>query len=117
VATPNIHVEILRAACCIAGIDGAVDESEIPLLKELAHKAGVGAASMNAMIDRAERDPDFYQEMFRVLKADPEQTLQSLLEVARADGAVSDDERRLLSHFAEALGMEQSRFDEIVVAE
>lgn len=114
-ATPNINVEILRAACCIAGIDGSVDERETPLLQSLAKQAGVGAASMNAMIDRAERDPEFYREMFRVLKADPEETIGSLLEVARADGDVTEDERRLLAHFAEQLGMDEARLDEVVV--
>ena len=39
-------VELLRAACCVAGIDGEIDEAEFAVLKKLADDVGVGDASL-----------------------------------------------------------------------
>ena len=39
---PMQEVEVLRAACCVAGIDGEVTENELVMINELAAKAGVG---------------------------------------------------------------------------
>ena len=36
--TAMAKVEVLRAACCIAGADGNVDDGELVLLKRLAAK-------------------------------------------------------------------------------
>ncbi len=110
------QVEVLRAACCIAGLDGRVCDAEHPLIKRLAEGAGVGAASLNAMITRAERDRNFYEEQFDLLKGEPEETMKTLFRVAVADGDVTQEERIVLRHFAKALGLNEKRFDELLSA-
>ena len=108
------HVEILRAACCVAGQDGTISEQESTLLIRLADKSGVGQMSLNAMIDRAKQDPRFYREQFEVLTADPEKTVRVLLTIAAADGEISDGEQTVLAHVAERLGMSDERFAQLL---
>ena len=64
------HVEILRAACCVAGQDGTITDQESAMLNKLTDQIGVGQMSLNAMIERAKQDPQFYREQFEVLRAD-----------------------------------------------
>lgn len=107
-------VEVLRAACCIAGADGEIDEQERALLERMAKGAGVGAASLKAMIDRAERDQNFFQEQFKVLSADPGDTMTSLCEVALADGRMDESERAIMQHFAKKLEMDDGAFEKMM---
>lgn len=110
------HVEILRAACCVAGQDGTITEQESAMLNKLADQIGVGQMSLNAMIERAKQDPQFYREQFEVLRADAEKTMRVLLTIAGADGDVSEGEKTMLGHFAERLGMSADRYEELVRA-
>ena len=110
------QVETLRAACCIAGLDEHIAASERSVLDELARRVGVGKASLDAMIGRAKRDGDFYEQQFRIIKTDAEATMQKLLSVAMADQQLTVDERVVLAHFAEKLGMEAKRFDALLAA-
>jgi len=55
------QVELLRAACCVAGVDGHASDAEQLILQRLADEAGVGAASLSAMIELAETDEQFYE--------------------------------------------------------
>ena len=104
-------VEVLRAACCVAGIDGTTDEKELSILKELAEKVGVGQASLQAMIDRAETDQAFYREQFRVLKSDPSETIKLLLGVALADGRLGNRESQVLRLLALQLDVQGDEYD------
>lgn len=105
-------VEVLRAACCVAGIDGEADEKELAVLKELAAEVGVGQASLGAMIERAESDQAFYQEQFRVLKADPKETLELLLSIALADRRLGNRESQVLRRLALQLDVDGDQFDQ-----
>lgn len=113
---PMTHVEILRAACCIAGLDQEICEKERPLLDRLATAAGVGQVSFKAMMDRAKRDPAFFQEMFKIVKADPDAAFKVMLSVAIADGKLTTDERVVLHHFAQKLGLPEARSDQLLAA-
>ncbi len=113
---PMSHVEILRAACCIAGLDRTICEQERPLLDKLAAAAGVGQASLAAMMDRAQRDPEFFQEQFRLIKSDPDAAFKIVLTVAIADGRLTTDERVVLQHFADKLGLPAARLDQLLTA-
>ena len=104
-------VEILRAACCVAGIDGEADEKELAVLRELAEEVGVGQASLAAMIERAETDQAFFKEQFRVLKGDPKQTLELLLGIALADGRLGNRESQVLRLLALRLDVDGDQFD------
>lgn len=109
-------VEILRAACCVAGCDSNVCEREHPLLQRFAHEAGVGAMSLTAMIDRASTDAEFHKAQFDIIRSEPDSTMKLLFHVALADGVLKDAERVVLQHFAEKLGMPGDRFADLLAA-
>jgi tellurite resistance protein len=104
-------VEVLRAACCVAGIDGEAEDKELAVLRELAEEVGVGQTSLNAMIERAETDQAFYQEQFRVLKGNPKETLEFLLRVALADGRLGNRESQVIRLLALRLDVDGAQFD------
>ena len=96
------RVEILRAACCVAGADLTIAEAEKPLLDRLAREAGVGFASLEAMMERATQNEDFYREQFRVLSADPKMTMTLLFKVAISDRQLDPQEVKILKFLAVA---------------
>jgi len=108
------QVEVLRAACCVAGLDSHINADERAFIDKLAVGAGVGPASLAAMLDRASEDQEFYQEQFGYLSADPDSAIKTLFLVAMADHELTVDERVILQHFADVLGMTQDRFDKIL---
>ena len=110
------NVEILRAACCVAGLDESIHDSEREMLDRLAEHAGVGQTSLNAMIDRAVNDPDFYQEQFKTIRTDPDSTMKALFCIAVADHELSTEERVILHQFATRLGMDPKRFNQLLAA-
>jgi len=113
-ATTMGQVEVLRAACCVAGLDQQIDDAEYELLQQLATKIGVGRASLAAMIDRARTDPDFYQKQFNFIQTNPTHTMTVLFAVATADHKLTPDERIILHHFAERLEMSNADFDALL---
>ena len=113
---PSTKVEVLRACCCVAGADGECSESEMALLQRMAKEIGVGQASLRAMIDRGVSDPAFYQQHFKILKADPSQALAILFQVAAADGTLPDAEVAVLNGLAENLDVPQEIFEEVKAA-
>ena len=111
---PMRKVEILRAACCVASLDGVVHERERKLLEILRNEAGVGEASFNAMLARAQRDPDFFEEQFRIFRGNAQEILRTLVEVAAADGDITTADRVVLHHFAEKLSMNDEDFQALL---
>ena len=112
--TPMQKVEVLRAACCVAGIDGGLDDKEQTLVEKIAKEVGVGQASLNAMIERASTDHDFHKQQFRILKENPQQCLATVLEVAMADGKVSENEKTVLQSLANNLEVPSEVFDQLM---
>ena len=112
--TPMQKVDILRAACCVAGIDGQTTDAEKAVINKLASDAGVGRASVEAMIDRGSTDPEFCKEQFCILKEDPQESMAALLEVAMADGTLSDAEAQVLRSLAEQLSIPPDVFDQLI---
>jgi len=109
-----IKVEVLRAACCVAGADGEATDAERELLNRLAKETGVGQASMEAMISRACNDQNFCDEQFRVLKADPQEAMGILLNVAMADGSIDEGEAQILKVLSEKLAVPSEIFDALL---
>ena len=103
-------VEILRACCCVAGIDGETSDQERETLQNLASKVGVGKASLDAMIDRGNSDPAFQNDQFRILKTDPQSTMLTLFRTAMADGVITDGEISVLSNFSKKLDVSETDF-------
>ena len=106
-------VEVLRAACCVSGIDGNASEVERQILDLLAREVGVGRASMEAMISRAETEPDYYQSQFRVLKSDALETIQLLFSVALSDHALAPEEIEVIYRLSQRLGLEEDQFKKV----
>ncbi len=102
-------VQVLRAACCVAGLDGNVTENEMAILQKLATDAGVGQASLKAMINRAKTDPNYFQDQFNFLRGHPDEAMKTLVRVATVDGALHDNERVVLQHLAKKLGISEDR--------
>jgi tellurite resistance protein len=113
---PMSKVEMLRAACCVAGLDGRVGNRERALLERIAREVGAGQASLEAMIHRAKTDSRFYEELFNGLTANAEPTIRLLLMVAAADRVISADERIIIGLFAQRLGMSHERYNQLVDA-
>lgn len=111
--TPMQRVDLLKAACCVAGADG-VSTSEISIVDKLANDIGVGKASLDAMLARAARDPDFYREQFKILKEEPNHCMNTLMQVALADGSITENETKVLGNLANQLGMEPAVFSELL---
>lgn len=105
------QVELLRAACCVAGVDGHTSDSERRALERFASEIGVGSASLNAMIDCAESDKDFYSDQFRVVKAEPKKTMQQLFQIAILDGKLRTDEALVLKRLSRRLAVPDAQFD------
>lgn len=110
------EVEVLRAACCIAGLDQDIDPRERILLQKLADHVGVGSASLEAIINRSRQDPDFYQEQFEIIRADPDKTMKTLFFVAIADKVLTKDERIVLYRLSQKLGMDNERYNQLLAA-
>lgn len=111
-----LDVEVLRAACCIAGIDQQISEPEMKVLVEMADVVGVGRASLTAMINRARADPDFYKEQFKMTQKDPDKAIVALVRVALADGRLGTRETQLITLFARKVGLAQTRIDQLLAA-
>ena len=112
--TPMQRVDVLRAACCVACSDGAIADQELGLVSRLAKEVGVGQASLTAMIERSMKDPEFHREQFKILKEDPKQCLAAVLEVAMADGVLTDVEQAVLRSLADNLQIPTEVFDELM---
>jgi tellurite resistance protein len=107
-------LEILRAACAVSGLDGESAEAERALLRQLAERAGVGAVSLDAMIDKANTDPTMFESLLEFLRGDPDATMKTLLRVAVADHRVTTEERVVLQFFADRIGVDRERFDRLL---
>ena len=105
------RIEILRAACCFAGAEFTIAEAEKPLLDRLAREAGVGFASLEAMMERATQNEDFYREQFRVLSADPKMTMTLLFKVAISDRQLDPQEIKILKFLATQLEVSDDQFE------
>lgn len=112
--TPMQKVDVLRAACCVAGIDGEIGAGEAKLINRIAREVGVGKASLEAMVQRASNDPDFHQQQFRILKSDPQHCMSVVMEVALADGEISDLESSVLQSLSENLQVPPDVFDQLI---
>ncbi len=108
------QVEVLRAACCVAGLDQQICDNEKRVLETLRQQIGVGQASFDAMLDRARDDEAYYQEQFKLAMIDAEYAIKTLLTLAIADHQITRTERIILQHFAQKLGMSQDRFEQLL---
>ena len=112
--TPMQKVEVLRAACCVAGIEGNIQECELPLLQKFAKEVGVGRASLDAMMARAKSDPNFHEEQFQILKSEPQKCMAAVLQVAMCDGEVTEAETQVLKALSQKLNVSDEVFGQLM---
>ena len=105
------QVDLLRAACCVAGADGETTEAERKALEKLADRAGIGAASLGAMIDCAETDERFLESQFRVAVKSPRKTMDLLFKMAIIDGSLRRDEAVVMKRLAKMIDVTSEQFD------
>ena len=109
-----IKVQVLRAACCVAGAAGRTEPAERRIVDVLAKEVGVGEASIEAMIQRAETEENYVNDQFRVLKADPKETMVLLFTVALADGSLEENEIAVLRRLSERLDVTPEDFEKFL---
>lgn len=114
--TPAEEVEILRACCCVTGADRKTTPEERVALEGLAKKIGVGRASLDAMIERGESDPEFHERQFAILKSEPTQTMAILLKIALSDQEIDADEVRVIQSLGDNLGVSREIVGQLVAA-
>ncbi len=111
---PMNDLEVLKAACCIAGLDEDVGFKERQVLQSLAERAGVDQAAFDAMMVMAVEDDDYFEGQLNLLQSNVDDAIKSLFRVAVTDGKLGSNERVILQHFSENLGMTDERFEEIL---
>ena len=102
--------ELFRALLAVAGIDGKFTRAEQGLLHGLAERVGIGAASLDAMMERAVREPDLKVSLCSRTLRQPAKALEMLVAAARIDGEIIEDERQLLLHVAETMKLPPEAF-------
>ena len=104
-------IELLRAACCVAGVDGRAGKIEKMMLAKLAADAGIEATLLAKTLRRAETEEDFYATQFRKVTTDPEATLEFLFQFALTDRVLTIRESNVLYRLAMRLGVSEERFE------
>lgn len=107
------NLELLKAVLAIAAADGKVHGNEMAILKALAQRAGIGAVSLNAMIDQAKTNRAAYDRLFARAVSDPERAMRLLVAAANIDGNISEEEREILVDISTVLGVSTDRFASI----
>ncbi len=104
------NAELLRAAIAMAVADGKVSRSEMGVVEGLARRAGVGAATIEAMFDAAARDETFADNLLLQPKDRAVKAVELLVGLARIDGEISSEERELIVRIADSLDVVDDEF-------
>ncbi len=104
------NAELLRAAIAMAVADGKVSRSEMGVVEGLARRAGVGAATIEAMFDAAARDETFTDNLLLQPKDRAVKAVELLVGLARIDGEISSEERELIVRIAGSLDIVDDEF-------
>ena len=110
------QLELFKAALAVAAADGEIRRSEKGVLEGLAARVGVGRASFDAMLEAAQEDDSFADNIVIRSKDSARQALELLVAQARIDGEISEDERSLLIRIASKLGLAGDEFQSIYQA-
>lgn len=110
------ELDVLKAACCIAGMDEDVGFQERKVMQMLASRAGVTPTSFDTMMDQALEDDDFFEGQLNLLQSNLDDAIRLLLRVAVVEGKLDPGEREVLLHFSEQIGMTSEHFEQILTA-
>ncbi len=104
------NAELLRAAIAMAVADGKVSRSEMGVVEGLAQRAGVGAATIEAMFEAAANDETFADNLLLQPKDRAIKAVELLVGLARIDGKISDEERELIVRIAASIDVVDNEF-------
>ena len=104
------NVELLRAAIAMAVADGKVSRSEMGVVEGLAHRAGVGVVTIEAMFDAAANDETFADNLLCSQRTNAIKAVELLVGLARIDGQVSSEERELIVRIAGSVNVVGDEF-------
>jgi len=99
---------VIRVMCC----DGKIAEAERQFLAKVAHELNAKVRDWPTFIKEVLRDPEPVRPI-----ADPQRalaTLEAMVRMARADGAIHRREKRCLAAFAKAIGVSAEQWRRIV---
>jgi len=65
-------------------------------------------------MDRAKIDPTFCEDQFRILKSEPSESMLVLIQVAMADGKLTEEEIQVLQSLANNLEIPSDVFDKLI---
>ena len=108
--------ELLKATIAVAVADGQLRRSELGVIQALARRAGVGETSLKAMIEAAEKDKSFAADIMIRSKDKARMAVKLLVAEARIDREISDEERRVIVHIANSLGITGDEFEQLYLA-
>ncbi len=109
----NEDLDVLQAVLALAIVDGKLSRSEMGVIEGLARRIGVGQVSLEAMISRARREPNTYEELRIKSQKRARRVMELMVAQARVDGEISDSEREMLVKIALQLGIDTDDFGTI----
>jgi tellurite resistance protein len=109
-------LELLKAALAVAVADKELRGSELGLLQALARRAGVAPPELAAMMSEAARDASFADNIVIKSKAKARSALEMIVGLARIDGHISEEERRVLARIAASMGIAGDEFEKAYLA-
>ena len=98
-------LELLKAALAVAVADGEIRRSEMGVVEGLAMRLGVGRASLEAMLEAAQKDNSTADNILIRSKERARRALELLVAQARIDGEISAEERNVIVRIATSLNL------------
>jgi tellurite resistance protein len=109
-------IELLKAALAVAAADRQLRRSEMGVVEGLAKRIGLGQVSYEAMVEAAQTDDSFADNILIQSKPKARQALELLVGLARIDGIICDEERELIVRIATSLGITGDEFEQAYLA-
>jgi len=110
------ELELLKAALAVAVADGEIRRSEMGVVEGLAMRLGVGRASLEAMLEAAQKDDSTADNILIRSKERARRALELLVAQARIDGEISAEERNVIVRIATSLNLTGGEFQSIYEA-
>ena len=113
---PMEDLELLKAALAVAVADGELLRSEMGVIEGLVKRVGLEPAAFEAMLEAARQDKSFADDILIRSKEKARSALELLVGLARIDGLISDEERKVIGRIAGSLGIAGDEFEKIYLA-
>ena len=110
------ELELLKAALAVAVADGEIRRSEMGVVEGLAMRLGVGRASLDAMLEAAQKDDSTTDNILIRSKERAQRALELLVAQARIDGEITAEERSVIVRIATSLNLAGDEFQSVYEA-